>query len=479
MNSFSLDHFEMKDFINQELPIEIIENIWKIKSEYKTFNFLDYKIFNEGSNEQFILLKLNIPSTKEDWNYFRKNFDKNTYEKLNNVPKELQYINHYELEGYLKNNEIYCDCNRYININNVVKYLSDFDDCLGKNILEVFYKFAQEEAKEITLLQDNIWVQQNAMQKYLRENNIVMPLHIIDFDPNDSDSLDAWYVKVDSNEEKQNIREFHYSTPFLMEGCYVIQHTGSDHYYIYKPVDDNNGSWYCVERSFQSNEFKEKYKEYTNSNKVDLGEVLYYSHVDIIDAITNGCNEFNLILEFKNKKIIKCLPDMTRINLLQNDICNRLYREDIFSSPINGTFSFSEKVEAYRKSDYKNYIKGFNGENKMSSVEAFLELISKSEVTKNTVFYHNLHYFLPENLALPNIPVTYQEKKNLNVKLESLSSCTFSNLKQFNQKEKQEVIEYINKNLLSILEDVPKLKEYIDDIYSNFGTSPIFKKKII
>jgi hypothetical protein len=447
MEKFYLEHMKTEDFFNQVLAPEWLEEIWNLNEEKEIYKFLEYKCFNMGNsprnNDNFYLLKIDAEHSYKDIYNLRN--DKT-------LPKELQYISTYPTD---ENSKFLFLGKNFTHINDVAECVAVINRELGKDILATFHEYASEDSKEKDTIIDNIVMQQASMKKYLNDNNVIMKVFPIDFDLNDNEALHKWYAAAESFDQKNHstIKEFHYSTPFIMDGNYVIQNTGSSHYYIYKEKNENSGCWYRVERNFAYDD--EQFAALRDNPNVEFGELLYYSHEGTAVAIAKGCNEWNLILELENGKMIKALPEVTTLNLLQNAICQELYGEDKLSYITSEPITLEHEVECHRHCHYRK--------DHMNSIEAFFDLISQKELNGNKMQYYSADYVLPEHLDKPKFPETQEEKQNIESSLRS-DKYNYTKLNKCNDSEKSAIFDYIDKHIAPLCEEIPTLNKQLKAI---------------
>lgn len=341
-------------------------------------------------------------------------------------------------------------------INDIFKNIANTDCALGHDLISKYHQYVIGNSKEVELMHDNLWLTQQAMIKYLEENKIEKKVYPIDYDTQDEDSTKKWFNKMYKLEKHLPAYNDLDYIPFIINGTYVIEDVSSSTLLIYKSQSDTSGSWYQVPR----NEFEDD----------DLSDARYSSNQYITRSIDEQCDEYSLVAEIKDKKIVRASSTITNLELLQNYIFDELERKnkikrdapEVDLDQLIGTYRMIHDYWGHESNDL-NFFKLLNDKN-LKEV--------KSRLTFNDYFYISKETIT--NSKAQTIPER-AEVLNAFLKREDVD---FSQVKKLTNKTKKVLTHYMEENVKTIDGLNTDVLEVIKLLEKELSTKPVKKKTI-
>ena len=388
---------------------------------------------------------------------FEKELDRSEIEEMMQ-DKSLEHGLVYDLmsNSSEKDRFVHVGTKSYQKLSNTFKNISKENYRLGEKLLERFHLYVANETKEADLANDNLKVTQNAIVKYLKENNIEKKVFAINFDKNNEKSIDAWFNELRKQEQPclPAYNDLDY-TPFLINGVYIVEDISSDYMYIYKELNETSGSWYAVSRS--------------NFGEMDdvKHTAFYESNTYLEKAIKEYCDQFSLVAKIENNKIIKATAEITNLELIQNFIYDELEESGLVKRDVKD-LTLEDLIASYR---VLNDLWG-----NQSAELKFLEMLNDDSIKEvnGKISFQNYVYITPENY-LPLKDKTNDEKiKELNYRL---GNNDYYKLKKIKSENKEIIKNYLDKNIIPLTSICsPEVQDCVNQIIKSLNL-PVKKIK--
>lgn len=390
------------DFFKEE--IAQIHDKFGTQQENNLFSYKSYKMEDTYRKDQYYIVDLD-----ESLNY----------KDLKKLPEDPRLFLYSSELTYL-NGKVF-QTEDYVDTVDILKHIHSLDSAIGKKMLDTYHNMCALQ-QDVQQFGESIFMIQKVLYKYLKENQIYQTTVEIDYDPNDKQSVTRWFQNIDRPDYDQFPRynDSDY-TQFLYIGkdgkeYYVIEDMSADKLFIYKPSNDNSGSWYMTSR----NDFKD-----VNG---DMHDALFESRQYIAKNIEENLNDFTLIGQYENGKVVKATVKLDDLNLVQGYIYGQLYAEGKVKLDIDDSFTYM--LANYRK-DHDHY-------NHDSDEAHFFSFLQEIKENPGSLYYHNYQYHGNHD---NNPDLEYLEDKILRF---VSGSKDYRHLTQLSQTHKDQIAQYID-----------------------------------
>lgn len=388
----SITHTTNSEFFNTYCKdqIEAIYNRFGETSENSLFTYKKYVMSDTYRQDEFYIadIKNEIPYKE--------------LKKLSENPRVFKYSN-----ALLQFSGRVFEAESYVNTVDIIKAIHDMDSHLGQQILDIYHTFCANSSEAVKS-GDNILEIQKTLQRYLKENQLYQTTFPITFDADDKDSVTQWFQSSHKKESPDlpSYNDLDY-TPFMIKDInnrdyYILEDVSSDNLFIWDSRKEGTGTWYQTPR----NSFK--------SSSDDMHDALFTSRQYITKNINENLNQFTLIAQYQNGKIVKATQGILALNSVQSFIYGELYSQGKVALDIDNSFSY---MLANYRVDHDYY------KHDLDEIHFFSFLKNIADYP-GTLYYHNYQYHknhentpdltdLDSRMKRPETNVDYSHLKNL------------------------------------------------------------------
>jgi hypothetical protein len=407
----SIMHTVTSEFFNQYCKEELKElyNHFGEQQENNLFPYKKYVITGRYRQDEFYIADLKNPIE---------------YKELEKLPKDSPRPLIYSHELCNLSGKVF-ECERYVYVSDIIQAINDMDSKLGHKLLDIYHNFCANSV-EVDRYADNIFEIQKVMQKYLKENDLYKNSVEITYNPEDPESVTQWFQAVHREKFKElpQYNDLDY-TPFLIIGndkkeYYMIEDVSSDKLFIYSSKNENSGSWYKVSR----NDFK--------NCADDMHDALYDSNQYLLKNIDENLNEFSLIAQYEDGKIVKATNGIDHLSLLQTYIYGQLNVEGKVSLDIDDSFAYM--LANYRvDTDYHQH--------DIDEIR-FFPFLKAIKENPGSLYYHN-YVFHKSHENTPNLnDIAARTAREL-----THEKMDYGHLKQLSPKHQSEILNFITEKM--------------------------------